>query len=525
MSSNSSERSDAESSSDIGTSGDGEGESSRQSSVNSNEFDVGHTEKANEAGSQASPLKSDSGSYSAPGTPVFDGNSKQQVVSGGSEESRGEKELKQNCTDEGDKSNRFDEKREEKRPTFAVGSDDESFSSNSSAREENPALSDEHSINMDDHERSAVSVSPAGDDDDHAGDAGSKNGRNGKSGLENIQLSESDSDEESNREKSMEPVEDDIVGPRLYPDPENQTDDEEHLEPTIVEVNTARICPNFQDDGLYFLKVPNFLSIDSRPFDPDHFEDEYDEDDVMDEEGRARLKLRVENTIRWRYTLNEEGELIKESNAKIVKWSDGTMGLYLGNELFDVSVQPMQKDNHLFMRQGAGLQGHAVFKDKLVFRPHSTDSITHRKMTLSMADRSNKSGKVKVVNAVGKDPESQKAELVRREEEKFRAQHRREAQQRRNRLRPVRHNPGLSASFLEERDDDSDAADESLGGTKGHYKHHEGDAYPVIGHSDSDDSASRRLQEAKNDNSSTDSDESHSKRSKKKKVIIEDDED
>uniref|UniRef100_A0A914REM6 Uncharacterized protein n=1 Tax=Parascaris equorum TaxID=6256 RepID=A0A914REM6_PAREQ len=78
------------------------------------------------------------------------------------------------------------------------------------------------------------------------------------------------------------------------------------------------------------------------------------------------------------------------------------MSLFLGSEGFDVQVQPMQHDDHLFMRQGAGLQPH---NEKLTFRPVSTDSITHREVTLSMADRSNKSQKVKVLNAVGVDPE------------------------------------------------------------------------------------------------------------------------
>ena len=44
----------------------------------------------------------------------------------------------------------------------------------------------------------------------------------------------------------------------------------------------------------------------------------------------------------------------------------------------------------LFSLLGTGLQGQAVFKNKLTFRPHSTDSQTHRKMTLSIADRFSK---------------------------------------------------------------------------------------------------------------------------------------
>lgn len=34
--------------------------------------------------------------------------------------------------------------------------------------------------------------------------------------------------------------------------------------------------------------------------------------------------MQVENTIRWRSTVSEDGEELRESNAKIVKWSDGT---------------------------------------------------------------------------------------------------------------------------------------------------------------------------------------------------------
>lgn len=61
-----------------------------------------------------------------------------------------------------------------------------------------------------------------------------------------------------------------------------------------------------------------------RPFDAGLYEDEGDDDsDVLDEDGRARLKLKVENTIRWRKRVNEDGEEVKESNTRIVRWSDG----------------------------------------------------------------------------------------------------------------------------------------------------------------------------------------------------------
>ena len=46
----------------------------------------------------------------------------------------------------------------------------------------------------------------------------------------------------------------------------------------------------------------------------------------------------------------------------------GSMSLHLGTEIFDMFSMPMQDHNHLYIRQGTGLQGQAMFKSKLSFR-------------------------------------------------------------------------------------------------------------------------------------------------------------
>lgn len=115
------------------------------------------------------------------------------------------------------------------------------------------------------------------------------------------------------------------------------------------------------------------------------------------------------------------GETIQESNARFVRWSDGSLSLHLGDEIFDVYKQPLQNDyNHLYIRQGTGLQGQAVFRTKLTFRPHSTDSFTHKKMTMSLADRSQKTTGIKILSQVGHDPEAERAENLKKEEESLR---------------------------------------------------------------------------------------------------------
>ena len=59
-----------------------------------------------------------------------------------------------------------------------------------------------------------------------------------------------------------------------------------------------------------------------------------------------------------------------------------------------------------------GSQQCGLFMLLLLFRPHSTDSLTHRKMTLSMAERSAKMQKVKVLPIYGKDPDAHRSEMI-----------------------------------------------------------------------------------------------------------------
>uniref|UniRef100_A0A8R1EVA1 RNA polymerase-associated protein LEO1 n=1 Tax=Caenorhabditis japonica TaxID=281687 RepID=A0A8R1EVA1_CAEJA len=115
----------------------------------------------------------------------------------------------------------------------------------------------------------------------------------------------------------------------------------------------------------------------------------------------------VENTLRWRIRKDESGREVRESNAKIVKWDDGTMSLYLGNEIFEVTLMELNKNNlpHLYVQQPGLMSAQSVMTHRMTFRPHSTDSQTHRKVTLNMADRSRKSGQVKVMDDVGQNPE------------------------------------------------------------------------------------------------------------------------
>lgn len=244
---------------------------------------------------------------------------------------------------------------------------------------------------------------------------------------------------------------------------EDKADEESEL-PVEMPLTDIKLGEN-----LNLIKLPNFVSIDTRPFDAETYEDEIEDDnEITDDEGRARLKLKVENTIRWKHALDEQGNLIKQSNSKIVRWSDGTMSLFVGSEEFDIIQAPLTgAHSHLYVKHGAGIQGQAQFHNKMMFRIHSTDSYTHRKLTLRISDRVSKGSKAKTLPAVGKNPETRREEMCKKEEERQAAARRRENMQKK--IREKNMNKTISTRYLEPDIDEEDEG-ESLAAIKNSYK-------------------------------------------------------
>ena len=292
----------------------------------------------------------------------------------------------------------------------------------------------------------------------------------------------------------------------------------ERQEVTRTEAEAPRMKINFKAEefkSVDYVKLPNFLSIDTQPFDPQTYEDEACDDDRQDDEGRARLKLKVENTIRWRRVVDEDGnEVDRESNARIVRWSDGTCSLYLGDEIFHMTRQSQGGDNnHLFIRDQAGWsvsvhglllvpcvlqdfkslsktttqQAQSIFKSKLTFRPSSTDSVTHRKLTLSLADRSQKTQKICVLPSVGIDPDAHRSEMIKKEEDRLKASIRKENQTRRLKDRVYTGRTGINSSFLEDNDEDDESI--SIAKIKNQYKSGGGQSQSAVYSSSDSDSS------------------------------------
>ncbi|KAK2387683.1 protein LEO1 protein [Trifolium repens] len=213
-------------------------------------------------------------------------------------------------------------------------------------------------------------------------------------------------------------------------------------------------------DKMNMIKVSNIMGVDPKPFDPNTYEEE---DTFVTDEFGNKKRIRLENNIvRWRKVTNPDGTDSVESNARFVRWSDGSLQLLIGNEVLDISVQDAQHDQaHLFLRHGKGiLQSQGRILRKMRFMPSSLSSNSHRLLTAIVDSRQRKVFKVK--NCVTDiDPEREKEEKEKEESQTIRTNLllSRKRDKVKRKYAPTDRRRQLSPGFLEDALDEDDEAD------------------------------------------------------------------
>ncbi|CAG8487938.1 6225_t:CDS:2 [Ambispora leptoticha] len=158
---------------------------------------------------------------------------------------------------------------------------------------------------------------------------------------------------------------------------------------------------------IFLAKLPTFLAVNSKKFDPHTYDENEDAGDVA-------------NIIRWRNVKDEStGELKKQSNAAFVKWSDGSMSLLVGEEILDINInETMDSQEYLMsshlMTEKSTMAYQMKLKNKMAFRPSTTSGATHRRVTASIASRHVKHQRTKII-LTDKDPEMVKKEMEKAE--------------------------------------------------------------------------------------------------------------
>lgn len=126
------------------------------------------------------------------------------------------------------------------------------------------------------------------------------------------------------------------------------------VEHTIVESNillptVPRIASS--DGQVWTLKLPSAVSFASQPFHPEIYRTEesakqaaeQEDEDLSLDQRHARALQRmhaVANTVRWKWVDDPATGLpVKRSNSRVVRWSDGSASLMIGQEMWDLQVE------------------------------------------------------------------------------------------------------------------------------------------------------------------------------------------
>eukprot|EP01095_Lingulamoeba_sp_RSL-Kostka_P008696 TRINITY_DN294_c2_g1_i2.p1 TRINITY_DN294_c2_g1~~TRINITY_DN294_c2_g1_i2.p1 ORF type:complete len:337 (+),score=123.34 TRINITY_DN294_c2_g1_i2:51-1013(+) len=144
-----------------------------------------------------------------------------------------------------------------------------------------------------------------------------------------------------------------------------------------------------KDKIVYSAKLPKILKIEKTPWDSEVFEAEKTK--VTDEQENPLDNV---NAIRWRFVpgeIDEDGNPKKETNAKFVRWSDGTLSLMVGNDhVFDVETQTNLKGSsylYSIVNTGSSLSCQSPLNHKMNFTPVGMKSSNHHNMNLKMLNQ------------------------------------------------------------------------------------------------------------------------------------------
>ncbi|GLT25215.1 hypothetical protein SLA2020_003590 [Shorea laevis] len=229
-------------------------------------------------------------------------------------------------------------------------------------------------------------------------------------------------EEEDIYEKSLRP-EDMVADEDAQYDSEDDRVEMKHKEKPVgppLELEIPLRPPPALPTKMNLIKVSNIMGIERKPFDPKTY---VEEDMFVTDESGSKKRIRLENNIvRWRIVKKPDGTKSYESNARFVRWSDGSFQLLIGNEVLDISEQDAQHDQaHLFLKHGKGiLQSQGRILNKMRFMPSSLSSNSHRLLTALVDSRHKKVYKVK--NCITDiDPEREKEEKEKAESQTIRA--------------------------------------------------------------------------------------------------------
>lgn len=90
------------------------------------------------------------------------------------------------------------------------------------------------------------------------------------------------------------------------------------------------------DGKVWHMKLPGYVNLESEPYDPELYRAAQEDDGELDPLQAKSKMIGIRNTIRWKWVQGTHGPE-RRTNARMLRWSDGSVSLQLGNDLFDLA--------------------------------------------------------------------------------------------------------------------------------------------------------------------------------------------
>lgn len=255
----------------------------------------------------------------------------------------------------------------------------------------------------------------------------------------------------------------------------------EETQTTGVTHITSAPVPHMPENAkIHFVRIkPSIVGVQPSPYDPITYDGVDQQPELYVEEGFDKIRFKSESVIRWRWTprgANDKSDTslqTKQTNTRLVRWSDGSVHLFVGNMPFEVRDQQISDHRHMFVQQKGYIEMDQKLHSKFNFVPVAVAGKRKRAMLLDAKETKKRSSKLftRLVN-----PEDFTQEQARKESLK------------KGGMKPPRR-PSRGQEFNEDYLNDDSDNEGNVGAIKAQYRR--------VGDKDDEEAVERRILAAK----------------------------
>lgn len=176
------------------------------------------------------------------------------------------------------------------------------------------------------------------------------------------------------------------------------------------------------DGKVWHVKLPAYVNVEARPFDPEYYRATNEDEGELTGPAAKGKMIGVRNTIRWRWVTAADGGMERRSNARMLRWSDGSVSLQLGSDLFDLAPSygttlARPEDDVKEKKEVSGgrdttflcvtapneqvLVAETAIAGQLSLVPTSMDSKTHRELVMHVGSQHEKHSRMMILDDIG----------------------------------------------------------------------------------------------------------------------------